>query len=124
MIKFFILFSLFTSILGAESAQVNDSKRFTLINTNYLNKVVSAIYVIEGGAKTKYPWGIKSIKTNNPKLACEQTVANNWIRYNNLKEDKNKYHCYLDFLASRYCPISCDPVGHKNWVNNIHKLVK
>jgi hypothetical protein len=84
------------------------------------NQIVDAIYKIEGGAKTKYPYGIKSIKTNNPRLACLQTVRNNYIRWQKAGSQGD----YLTYLANVYCPKSADPIGNKNWIKNIHKLVK
>lgn len=100
----------------------------TNIPIDYRDKIVNAIYIVEGGAKTKYPFGIKSIDTKGnkeyAKKICENTVHNNFVRYNNLSDkEKQKYHCYLDFLAFRYCPPKSDPVGHTNWVKNIHILV-
>jgi hypothetical protein len=97
------------------------------INREYRDKIVSAIWKIEGGAKTKYPYGIKSIDTkgniDKARKICENTVANNFLRFQRLK-DKTEYHCFLDFLASRYCPKSCDPVGNRNWVKNIHSMIR
>jgi hypothetical protein len=93
------------------------------INTNYLNKVVKAIYQVEGGAKTKYPYGIKSINTHGDvakaKRICENTVRNNYARWIKAGREGS----FLDFLADRYCPPSADPQGNVNWKKNIHKLV-
>ena len=98
------------------------------IDKNYLNKIVKSIYLIEGGQNSKFPFGIKSIETKEnykkAKRICENTVRNNWIRFNKLnKIEKEKYHCYLDFLASHYCPKSYDLIGHQNWIKNIHHFI-
>jgi len=39
-------------------------------------------------------------------------------------QDKSNYHCFLDYLADKYCPPSVDKQGNINWKKNIHKLVK
>lgn len=88
-------------------------------------RIADVIYRIEGGAKTKYPYGIKSIDTggdvNKARRICINTIKNNWKRYYALPEQERKqYHCYLDFLASRYCPKVSDKIGHENWIKNIH----
>lgn len=91
----------------------------TALSSNQVNKIVNAIYRIEGGANTKYPYGVMSVKTDNPRKICANTVRNTrarWIKAG-AKGD------FLDYLADRYCPPSVDPVGNRNWKKNIHKLV-
>lgn len=119
MNKSFIIFVIFWCFLHDLSANNTNFNQFTSINTNYLNKIVSAIYVIEGGNNTKYPYGIKSIKTNNPRKICENTVRNNYIRWQRAGSKGN----YLDFLADRYCPPSADPIGNVNWKKNMKKIL-
>jgi hypothetical protein len=95
------------------------------------NKLVDAIYVIEGGAKTKYPYGIKSITikgdTEQERVAyarkiCWNTVQNQhdrWIKAGS-KGD------YLESLANRYAPIGAgnDPKGlNNNWLKNLRKVL-
>ena len=96
---------------------------FSQINTNYLNKIVNSIYLIEGGSKTKYPFGIKSINTKGNKekarRICLNTVRNTYKRYQNT----NKNECFLNYLANRYCPPESDKIGNYNWKKNIHKFV-
>lgn len=86
------------------------------IDPIYANKIVNVIYLIEGGAKTKWPYGIRSIKTNNPRQVCLNTVRNNYQRW--LKSDKKDD--YITFLGNRFCPVSGDKTGlNKNWVRNL-----
>ncbi len=83
------------------------------------NKICDAIYIIEGGANTAYPYGIRSIKTNNPRQVCINTIRNNYQRW-------QKSGCkepYLDFLANIYCPISADKKGNENWHKNIRAVL-
>jgi hypothetical protein len=93
------------------------------IDANRLNKIVKAIYIIEGGVKTKYPYGIRSIDTKGDvlkaKRICENTVRNNFVRWRNAGSKGN----YLDYLADVYCPQSTDRQGNINWHKNIHKIV-
>lgn len=92
-----------------------------------VDRIVDSIYKLEGGDKTKYPYGIKSIPIKGDTEAarrayarriCRNTVVNNWARW----ERAGATNKYFVFLATRYCPPSADPVGHKNWINNIRKI--
>jgi len=84
--------------------------------------IVNAIYIAEGGANTKYPYGIVSIDTKGDEVyarkICFNTVRNNKVRF--MKQEE--YKCYIEFLGSRYAPIGAknDPKGlNKNWVKNV-----
>jgi hypothetical protein len=83
------------------------------------NQIADAIYKVEGGSKTKHPYGILSVKTSNPRQVCLNTIRNNYIRW----QKSGSKGDYLDYLANIYCPKSADPQGNKNWKVNIHKLV-
>ncbi len=110
----YIILFYFCSILFSFGANTN------ILSDLEINKIVNSIYTIEGGSKTKYPYGIKSIKTNNPRQICVNTVVNNTIRFKN----QSKYTNYFEFLGSRYCPVEGDTTGlNKNWVGNLQKLL-
>jgi len=82
--------------------------------------ITDAIYIAEGGSKAKVPYGILSIKTNNPRQICLNTVRNHRKRHSDHK-------CGLDFitcLGNRYCPPSADPRGNKNWIRNVTRLIE
>jgi hypothetical protein len=88
----------------------------------YTNEQIAhAIYKAEGGSKTKYPYGIKSINTHGNKeyahKICLNTIRNNRIRF--IKQDK--YKDFIEFLGSRYCPttIRNEYYLNKNWVKNV-----
>jgi hypothetical protein len=83
-------------------------------------QIADAIYKIEGGANTKFPYGIKSVKTSNPRQVCLNTIKNNYIRWQKAGSKQN----YLDFLANIYCPPSADKQGNQNWIKNIHAMIK
>lgn len=86
------------------------------------DKIADAIYVIEGGKKTKYPYGIKSISTKG-NLAKARQICINTIRNTHKRWIvANKPNNFLDYLADRYCPASVDRVGNKRWKVNIRKF--
>ena len=93
---------------------------FAGIDTNYQTRIANAIYKVEGGAKTRFPYGIKSIKTRNPRQVCLNTIANNFNRW----QRAGSHGDFLDFLGDVYCPASADKRGNENWKRNIHKLLK
>ena len=80
------------------------------------NQIANAIFKIENSKK--YPYGIKSVKTSNPRKVCINTIKNNYIRW----QKSGKKGDFLNYLADVYCPKSCDPVGNANWKKNIHIL--
>jgi hypothetical protein len=84
-------------------------------------KLVDAIYLLEGGAKTRWPYGIKSVKVEGEQGArrvCFRTVQNTHTRW----IAAGRPGKFTDFLADRYCPPSADPVGNRNWKINITAL--
>jgi hypothetical protein len=83
------------------------------------NKVADAIWRVEGGSSTHYPYGIKSVATSNPRRVCLNTIRNNYARW----QKAGSHGEFLDYLADRYCPASCDCIGNRNWHHNIHALL-
>ena len=87
------------------------------------NKIVNAIYIVEGGEKAKVPYGILSVKVRNKEHArqiCLNTVNNTYVRWVNSGQKGS----FIEYLACRYCPPSSDPIGHKNWVKNMKFYLK
>jgi len=89
-----------------------------------IETLATAIYYAEGGAKTKFPYGIKSIDTKGNKeyarKICINTIRNNIKRFNN----QNKYTDYIEFLGSRFCPttIPSEYALNRHWVGNVRKI--
>lgn len=86
-----------------------------------INRTVDAIWRIEGGAATRYPYGIRSITTTNAAHArkiCYNTVRNTWRRY----EAAGKPGAWSDYLADRYCPPAADKPGNANWKRNFRTI--
>ena len=76
------------------------------------DEIVDAIFWAEGGYKTNYPFGIKSVKCegyNHCRRICVNTVRNNRKRYADYGH--KDFDTYLEFLQSRYCPTS----GKLDW---------
>lgn len=86
-----------------------------------VDQIVSAIYKIEGGSKTKYPYGIKSIpcKTQSEcKRIAENTVVNNIQRWHASKTNKP----YFEYLRDRYAPLD-DHSLNRNWLPNLKSVL-
>lgn len=83
-------------------------------------QIVNAIFKAEGGYRAEYLYGIRSVHYKDEAEArqiCFNTVRNNRVRF----AQQGKYKDYLDFLASRYCPINCDNDRgtNKYWLKNV-----
>jgi hypothetical protein len=81
-----------------------------------IERLATAIYHAEGGAKTRHPYGIlKKYKTTTPRQACINTIKSNLKRWDGQGD-------FILFLSRTYAPIgaSNDPTGlNKNWVKNV-----
>lgn len=89
-------------------------------------KIVDAIYKIEGGARTRHPFGILSVACNgysDCRRVCLATVKNNFRRW----EKAGRPGDYLEFLARKYAPIGAenDPGNlNRNWLKNLRRVLK
>lgn len=87
-----------------------------------VDRIVDAIYIAEGGLKAKVPYGILSVRVRDAAHArqiCRRTVVNNHTRW----EAAGRPGAFVPFLGARYCPPAADPVGHRNWVRNVTRLL-
>jgi hypothetical protein len=85
-----------------------------------LNALADAIYLAEGGANTRHPYGIMAhYEHTTPRQACINTILSTERLHHVEKIDK--YFIYL--LADKYCPPSCDPQGNKNWKVNVVRIL-
>lgn len=78
-------------------------------------RLVDSIYHAEGGSRTKFPYGIKTVRTHSRSHArqvCFATVFNTYERWDERGD-------FIHFLGRRYCPPSDDPIGHRNWIKNV-----
>jgi hypothetical protein len=84
-------------------------------------EIVNAIYKAEGGHKAVYPYGIRSVKTNDPRKVCFNTVKNNRVRF----VKQNKHKDFISFLGSRYCPTTGkisrrEKEVNRHWIKNVN----
>lgn len=85
--------------------------------------IVDAIYIVEGGNKTRFPFGIKSVNCSGYD-DCRQVAANTVINNYKRWEKAGRPGEYLDFLADRYCPPSVDKQGNENWKKNMRRILQ
>jgi len=107
-------------IIGGIMGNVMAYEEFIPDTEKKVNQLADAIYLAEGGAKTRFPYGIKSIPCEDEEQCrryCKNTIRNNVRRWRAAisKGDKRDY---LTFLWHRYCP----PKAHTlnvNWKRNV-----
>jgi hypothetical protein len=83
---------------------------------------VNAIYRIEGGDKTRHPYGVLG-KFTNPRQVCYNTVQNTHTRW--LKAGQPG--AFNAYLAQRYCPVGASNDPHNlnaNWLTNLNQVLK
>ena len=124
--KKLLIISILSCNLTAFAAQTAQNQAITeKLDEATAERLVNAIFRIENSKK--YPYGIKSIQIKGntqeerelySRRICLNTVVNNHQRW--LKAGKPG--SYLDYLGGKYCPISADPKGHRNWLVNIRKV--
>lgn len=110
-----VLSALFNSPAYCSQNQVVDKEL-----NSYFNKIASAIYKAEGGAKTRHPYGIlKKYKKTSPRQACLNTIRSKYKAWKAINGPKKPF---LEYLASKYCPVGADndPTGlNVNWLRNV-----
>lgn len=88
-----------------------------------VERLATAIYYAEGGARTNWPYGIlKRYKTTTPRQACINTIRNQSKRH-------AAHQCSMDYLsclAKRYAPINSDTDNGTNryWLKNVRYFLK
>lgn len=74
------------------------------------NRLADAIYKAEGGAATRFPYGISTkYRHTTPRQACINTIQHahrDWVKAGSNGD-------YLVFLAKRYSPLS------QYWLKNV-----
>lgn len=87
-----------------------------------VERLADAIYLAEGGAKTRHPYGILTkYKTTTPRQACINTIRHKYRDWVEL----GSHGDFLAYLQGRYCPIGAanDPTGlNKNWLSNVKQI--
>ena len=104
-------------LVAAPNLSGREAGRDTLTAAE-LNRIADVIWRIEGGAKTRHPYGVLSVATSNPRQVCINSIRNNYARW----QRAGKPGQFSRFMANRWCPVAADPVGNRNWINNFNKL--
>ena len=84
-------------------------------------KLADAICRAEGGAKARCPYGVLSVRVKDAADARRITInsiQNNWKRW----ERAGKPGEFISFMADRWCPVSADPIGNRNWKRNVKAI--
>lgn len=94
-------------------------------------RVADAIWRAEGGDKTKWPYGVKSVHTTNPRQVCLNTIRHAWHDWVGRQVALPDTHsltplnrAFIYFLADRYCPPSDDRIGNQRWKKNVTSILK
>jgi len=90
-------------------------------------QIVDAIYIIEGGSRAQFAYGIRSIKYSTiveARKICFNTVRKNRKRYADY--GYKQYPDYLSFLQFRYCPTrgklsKAEQKLNGHWLLNLRK---
>ena len=110
-----IVCSLLNTLLLPQKTAIVHPRPLSAQNSANVERLADAIYKAEGGAKTKYPYGILTrYKHTTPRQACINTIKH-------ALKDWNKKGDFIEFLGSRYCPPKAHPLN-KNWVKNVKAI--
>lgn len=85
---------------------------------DYFERLADAIYVAEGGRKTAFPYGIKSVRTDDPRQTCLTSIRNNYARW----QDAGLPGDFIDFMGRRYAPPSAHPLN-QHWARNVRRAL-
>lgn len=80
----------------------------------FCERVADAIYIAEGGANTRFPYGVRSIQTSDPRRVCVASVRNNLRRW----DAAGRPGEFIAFMGRRYCPPDAHPLN-RHWVKNV-----
>lgn len=84
-------------------------------------RLATAIYWAEGGARARVPYGVLSLPVRDADHARQITlnsIRNNWRRW----EQAGRPGDFIQFMGLRWCPPSVDAAGHTNWVRNVTRI--
>jgi hypothetical protein len=82
------------------------------------NDLLFAVWMSEGGSKTKHPYGIKSVRPrdiHHARQIASRMIAEEWGRWSRA----GRRGPFVPHLARRWVPPAADPHGHVFWVRNV-----
>lgn len=89
--------------------------------------ICEAIYIVEGGARAKKPYGVLSIPCNSHESCrevCITTVQNQFTRWQAVEKSRGEF---LVSLARRYAPVGAgnDPKNlNQYWLKNLLAVLR
>lgn len=84
------------------------------------HRLADAIYIAEGGARARRPYGIVSVRVSGhaeARAVCLRTIRTALSEWDGRGDP-------IAAVGRRYCPPESDPVGHGNWVRNVNRLYR
>ena len=84
-------------------------------------QVANAIYLAEGGERTRHPYGVLSVRVSGEveaRRVCLNSIRNSRHRW----ERAGRPGDWLVYFGQRWCPVGAenDPAGfNQNWVRNV-----
>ncbi len=112
---------LVASCLAQPLAIAGEKTGLQSLPTQEIDRIVDAIYQAEGGANTRYPFGIRSVPCSGDadcRAVCRRTVVNTYARWQRAGQPGP----FLPYLAARYAPANAsnDPRGlNRHWLRNV-----
>lgn len=88
-------------------------------------KVADAIFLAEGGKRTRHPYGVLSVKVSDEAEArrvCLNSIRNSRKRW----EKDGRPGEWLSYFARRWCPVGAknDPQGlNQHWLKNVRHFL-
>lgn len=126
--------ALATSVDTALCVPPSTNTTSKLLPTMTVSNLANTIFRAEG-TNSKHPYGIM-IPCSSPRAVCINTINRAWRNFEGDeartgRNDSLSKHPvfnevslpFIQFLGSRYCPPSVDPVGHRNWTNNVWRII-
>lgn len=88
----------------------------------FREKMANAIYLAEGGNKTRFPYGIKSLSVsdrNTARTICLKAIDRHWKLWSDDGQPGGFPRGFAIAMATHWCPFVTDPQGHTNWIRNV-----
>lgn len=80
-------------------------------------RLADAIWLAEGGAQSKSPYGILSVPVHDPieaRAICIRTIRHAILDFHG-RSDK----AFIRWFSLKYCPPSVDCIGNRHWKRNV-----
>lgn len=111
------LFPAGSPLQAASLRRPRNSVEPSTAGTNLSDRAIAdAIRLAEGRTRGVHRYGIRTARSEaDGRRTCLLTIEANRGRW----KASGARGEFVDFLADRYCPPSCDPVGNRKWKRNV-----